>query len=142
MIALGLLVGVLNFAPGDPGFDYAIKPSPPELFALGERLAHDLRADGSPARHIDATCADAACARRVGRAHHLARVVFSSATREMAMIWTAQASVVDVASGRVSGPFDVGYKGDYDAIRVGLDDLAGAMLPAVERGATVAHAKH
>ena len=128
---LALLVGVLNFAPGDPGLPYAVAPTAPELSALGVRLAHDLRADGTPARHVAATCDDAACARRAGAARHLSHVVFSSATRHMAMIWTVQASVVDVASGRVTGPYDVGYKGDYDAISVGLDDLAYAILPAV-----------
>lgn len=142
MIAvLAVLVGVLNFAPGDPGLDYAVKPSAPELSALGARLTHDLRADGTPARHIALTCDDAACARRAGAARHLARVVFSTATRHMAMIWTAQSSVVDVATGKVSGPYDVGYKGDYDAIAVGVDTLAAAMLPVIERPVPVARNK-
>jgi hypothetical protein len=135
-----LLVGVLNFAPGDPGLDYAVKPTPAELSSLGGRLAHDLRAQGTPARHVAVTCDDAACARRAGAARHLSRVVFSSATRHLAMIWTARASVVDVATGRVSGPYDIGYKGDYDAIAAGLDDLASAMRPAVG-GPRVAHQK-
>jgi hypothetical protein len=55
----------------------------------------------------------------------------------MAMIWSAQASVVDVASGRVSGPYDVGYKGDYDAIAVGVDTLASAVRAAVDRAQVV-----
>lgn len=142
MIAvLALVVGVLNFAAGDPGLDYAVAPTAPQLSALGARLAHDLRAAGTPARHIAAACDDAACARRVGAAHHVSRVIFSSATRHMAMIWSAQASVVDVASGRVSGPYDIGYKGDYDAIAVGVDTLANAMIPAIGRGTQVAHKK-
>lgn len=95
---LGVILGVLSFAPGDPGLPYAGAPTAPELRALGERLAHDPRADGAPAHHIATVCDDAMCARRVGMAHHLSRMVFSSATRHMAMIWTAQASVVDVAS--------------------------------------------
>ncbi len=138
---LGVILGVLSFAPGDPGLPYAVAPTAPELRALGERLAHDLRADGTPAHHIPMVCDDAACARRVGLAHHLSRVVFSSATRHMAMIWTAQASVVDVASGRVSGPYDIGYKGDYEAIRAGLDSLAAAMLPAVREKVATRHLK-
>jgi hypothetical protein len=138
LAVLAMVVGVLNFAAGDPGLDYAIAPTAPQLSALGVRLAHDLRAAGAPARHIAATCDDAACARRVGAAQHVARVVFSSATRHMAMIWSAQASVVDVASGRVCGPYDVGYKGDYDAIAVGVDTLAGTVLPAVDRRAQLA----
>ncbi len=139
LAVLAMVVGVLNFAPGDPGLDYAVAPTAQQLSALGERLAHDLRLAGTRARHVALTCDDAACARRAGAAHHLSRVVFSSATRHMAMIWTAQANVVDVVSGRVSGPFNVGYKGDYDAIAVGLDDLASAMLPAVGNGTRVAH---
>ena len=138
---LGIIIGVLSFAAGDTGMDYSIAPSRLELSALGDRLAHDLRTDGAAARHIAATCADAACARTVGKANHAARVVFSTATRHMAMIWTAEASVVDVASGHVSGPYDIGYKGDYEAIRAGLDSLATAMLPAVGHSTTIAHTK-
>jgi hypothetical protein len=135
IVLLGVMLGVLSFAPGDPGLPYSVAPTTRELGALGDRLAHDLRADGAPARHIADVCDDAVCARRVGTERHLRRVVFSSATRHMAMIWTAQASVVDVASGRVSGPYDIGYKGDYEAIRAGLDSLAAAMLPAVRETA-------
>ncbi|MGD0475464.1 MAG: hypothetical protein ABSB70_19935 [Candidatus Velthaea sp.] len=134
LAVVGLIVGVLTFAPGDPGLDYAVTPTSPELRALGSRLAHDLRAAGTPARYVAVTCSDAACARQVGEARHLSRVVFSSATRHMAMIWTANASVVDVATGKISGPYDIGYKGDYDAICVGLDELATAMRPALVDG--------
>jgi hypothetical protein len=136
---LAVIVGVLNFAAGDTGLDYAVLPTAPELSALGSRLTHDLRAAGTPARHILTTCDDAACARRVGARHHVARVVFSSATRHLAMIWSAESSVVDVRTGHVSGPYDVGYKGDYDAIAVGVDTLATALLPAVR---TVAQSTH
>jgi hypothetical protein len=139
--ALAIMVGVLNFAPGDSGLPYAVAPTVQELSALGDRLAHDLRADGTPARHIAATCDDAVCARRAGAAHHLKRVIFSSVTRHMAMIWTAEASVVDVASGRVTGPYDIGYKGDYDAISAGLDQLADALRPAVAGDTRIAHKK-
>jgi hypothetical protein len=138
-ICVGLLVGVLSFTAGDPGLPYSVAPTPAQLGALGDRLAHDLRAAGTPARHIGGSCTDAACARRAGAAHHLSRVVFSSATRHLAMIWTAQSSVVDVASGRVSGPYDIGYKGDYEAIRAGLDSLAAALLPAVGDTSAFAH---
>ena len=140
--AVALVVGVLSFAPGDPGLPYAVMPTRPELSALGDRLAHDLRADGAPAEHIAVTCDDADCARRAGRSHHVRRVIFSSVTRHMAMIWSAQASVVDVASGRVTGPYDIGYKGDYDALAVGLDDLAAAMVPAVAGPTAAAPATH
>jgi len=138
---LAMLVGVLNFAPGDTGLPYSVLPTAAELGALGDRLAHDLRASGAPARHIDRTCDDAGCARRIGAAQHCSRVIFSSATRHMAMIWTAEAQVVDVASGRVSGPYDIGYKGDYAAIAAGLDDLASALAPAVRGGAALARVK-
>ena len=140
--ALAMLVGVLNFAAGDPGLPYAVTPTAPELHALGSRLAHDLRAAGTPARQLNVTCDDAACARRAGAARHVRQVIFCSATRHMAMIWTARASVVDVASGHVTGPYDIGYKGDYDAIAAGLDELASAMLPALGKSGAVARAKH
>jgi hypothetical protein len=138
---LAMLVGVLNFSAGDTGLPYSILPTAAELSGLGARLAHDLRVTGTPTKHIAVTCEDATCARRAGMSHHLARVIFSSATRHMAMIWTAEASVVDVASGRVTGPYDIGYKGDYDAISAGLDQLATAMVPAVNKPTAVAHVK-
>lgn len=138
---LALLVGVLNFSAGDTGLPDSVAPTAVELSGLGARLAHDLRAAGTPARTIDTTCDDAVCARRAGAARHVSRVIFSSATRHMAMIWTAQASVVDVVTGHVAGPYDIGYKGDYEAIRAGLDSLATAMLPAVGNPARTAHVK-
>ena len=136
-----MVVGVLNFAAGDTGMPYSVLPTSLELSALGGQLAHDLRLAGASAKHLNVTCNDADCARRAGRANHLQRVIFSSATRHMAMIWTAQATVVDVRSGRMSGPYDIGYKGDYTAISAGLDSLATAMLPAVGDTA-VARTKH
>ncbi len=139
---IAILVGVLTFTAGDTGLPYSVLPTPAQLHALGDRLAHDMRAGGMSARRIDAACADAGCARRAGRAHHLDRVVFSTATRQMAMIWTAQASIVDVASGHVTGPFSIGYKGDYDSIALGLDDLAKAMLPAVGNRSALAREAH
>jgi hypothetical protein len=49
--------------------------------------------------------------------------------------------VVDVASGQVSGPYDIGYKGDYDALAAGLDTLANALVPAFGTTPRVAHKK-
>ncbi len=141
LLAVGVLVGVLNFAAGDNTMPYAIAPTAPELRTLGTALAHDLRAAGTPAEHLSGTCGDAVCARRIGAAHHASSVIFSTATRHLAMIWSAQASVVNVATGRVSGPYDVGYKGDFDSIRAGLDTLAAALVPAVDSRA-IAHLRH
>jgi len=72
-------------------------------------------------------CADAACARRVGSALHVDTVMFGSVTRALAMIWGSQVSMVDVASGAVTGPYDLGYKGDFLTLSTGVDTLAQAV---------------
>jgi hypothetical protein len=72
-------------------------------------------------------CAEPTCARRIGRALHVDAVVYGSVTRYMALIWGMDVAVVDVASGRVRGPFSLGYKGDYDALYAGEDALAAPL---------------
>jgi hypothetical protein len=125
--ALLALVAILPFSPGDNGMPYQIVPSAPERVGLADRLAADLRHNGRRIVRGPSDCADAGCARRAGAALGASKVVFGSATRYMALIWGAEAQIVDVASGRVEGPYKLGYKGDYDALREGMDNLATAL---------------
>jgi len=50
-----------------------------------------------------------------------------SVTRALAMIWGSQVSMVDVASGAVTGPYELGYKGDFLTLSTGVDTLAQAV---------------
>lgn len=128
MIALlAAAIAVLPFAAGDTGMPYAIVPTAAERGGLADRLVSDLRGQGMSAVRGQATCSDVACARRAGAALGARHVVFGTVTRYMALIWSAQAQLVDVGSGRVDGPYDVGYKGDYDALDHGFDALAVAL---------------
>ncbi|MEO7039943.1 MAG: TlpA disulfide reductase family protein [Candidatus Elarobacter sp.] len=124
---LAAAVAVLPFAAGDTGMPYSIAPTAAERTGLADRLAGDMRAHGVRVVRGAAACDDAVCARHAGMALGARSVVFGTATRYMAMIWGASTDIVDVRSGRVEGPYAVGYKGDYEALRFGIDDLAAAL---------------
>jgi hypothetical protein len=136
---------VLPLVVGETGLPDAIRPSAAERAALADQLvreaarARPLRAvaEARVARAVAAAgfdqeapyraCDDAACARRIGRALGVRAVVFGSVTRYMALIWGMDVSVVDVRTGAVTGPFSLGYKGDYAALYAGEDDLSLAV---------------
>lgn len=124
---LAAAVVVLPFAAGDTGMPYSIVPSTAERAGLADRLAGDMRARGLRVVRGATACEDDACARRAGAALGARTVVFGTATRYMALIWGASTDIVDVRTGRVDGPYAVGYKGDYEALRHGIDDLAVAL---------------
>ncbi len=125
--ALAALVAVLPFAAGETGMPYAVVPTAAERGGLADRLVADLRSAGRRAVRGASACGDAACARRAGAALGARDVVYGTVTRYMALIWGAQARMVDVRTGRVDGPYDIGYKGDYDALDRGFDALAVAL---------------
>src|SRR6202042_3262397 len=102
----------------------AIVPTAAERGGLADRLITDFRSTRRSAVRGRVACDDAACARRAGAAIGARSVVFGTVTRYMALIWSAQAQMVDVRTGHVDGPYDVGYKGDYDALDHGIDVLA------------------
>lgn len=126
-LALAAAVAVLPFAAGDTGMPYSIVPTAAERSGLTDRLAGGMRAGGVRIVRGTTACDDAPCARRAGAALGARTVVFGTATRYMAMIWGASTDIVDVRTGRVDGPYNVGYKGDYEALRYGIDDLAAAL---------------
>ncbi len=121
---------VLALGAADPGMPYAPLPSHTELGGLTDRLAHDLRATGVRVVRSAQSCDDRGCALRLARERGARAVVFGETLRAMAMIWSTQATVVDVPSGR-STTFDAGYKGDYLTMCVGIDELAGAVARAL-----------
>lgn len=72
-------------------------------------------------------CETATCAREIGRAVGADSVVFGSVTRALSMIWGSEVSIVDVATGRVRGPYDLGYKGDFLTLETGVGALSHAV---------------
>jgi hypothetical protein len=135
---------LLPLVAGDTGLPYAIDPSPAQRRALAERLGkliarrsgpvvdparveRVLVSDGYGSSSRRDACDDAACARRIGQQLGVRAVIYGSVTRAMALIWGAEVSLVDVATGTVRGSYQVGYKGDYLSLMEGLPPLAQAV---------------
>lgn len=141
-------VAVLPLVPHLTGLPDAPTPSPEQLAQLTGDLRGGLHARGVtvvPARAVAAAlrragfdqrllaraCTTARCAQRIGAMVGARTVVTGNTTRAMALIWATDAQLVDVASGRASGPVQAGYKGDFETMRVGMDELAGALARAL-----------
>ncbi|GAC1307764.1 MAG: hypothetical protein NVSMB19_20680 [Vulcanimicrobiaceae bacterium] len=136
---------LLPLVAGDTGMPYAVLPTVAERAELGNRFeARVMAMNGGvalPATQVERAlsksgydqnsaykqCDDAACARKIGRSLHVDTVMFGSVTRALAMIWGSQVSLVDVATGVVRGPYDLGYKGDFITLSTGIDSLAQAV---------------
>ncbi len=137
--------GTFAFLPlvaGDTGMPYQVFPTPSERAELGRSIVAQVQANNGGTPVPDArvasvlahagidqntayhACEDAVCARKVGRALHADTVIFGSVTRALAMIWGSQVSLVDVATGRVQGPYELGYKGDFITLETGVGTLA------------------
>gem|GEM_PF-5213918 len=136
---------MLPLVAGDTGVPYQVFASKAERTTYGDAIARGIRArDGgtriaksrvekalatagidqeSPYR----ACNDAACARKIGRAVRADTVVYGSVTRALSMIWGSEVSIVDVATGRVEGPYDLGYKGDFLTLETGVGELSRAV---------------
>ncbi len=148
---------MLPLVAGDTGVPYQVFASKVERTTYGDAIARGIRSrDGgtriAPNRVAKAlaaagidqespyrACDDAACARKIGRAVHADTVVYGSVTRALSMIWGSEVSIVDVATGRINGPYDLGYKGDFLTLETGVDELAQAVsnrliADASERG--------
>jgi hypothetical protein len=141
----GSTFALLPLVAGDTGMPYQVFPTSAEREALGAylergivrrnggipasgaRVARALAAGGYDQNDAYKQCDDAACARKLGKAMHVDTVVFGSVTRAMAMIWGTEVSLVDVATGNVQGPYQLGSKGDYLALSEDVPLLAGSL---------------
>ncbi|GAC1313432.1 MAG: hypothetical protein NVSMB21_24630 [Vulcanimicrobiaceae bacterium] len=148
---------LLPLVAGDTGMPYQVHATPAERGELGGKFERDvMRLHGGvavPAGRVDRAlasagfdqnseykqCDDAICARKVGRALHVETVLFGSVTRALAMIWGSEVSLVDVASGKVTGPYELGYKGDFITLSTGVDTLAEAVSTRMIADAAVRH---
>jgi hypothetical protein len=143
------VVAVLPLAAADSNLPYGLLPSPGELDIMTGRLNAGLRASGvtlvrerqiAPALSaagFDQTtpiraCVVADCARRIGRKVHANAVVVGAVTRAMAVIWGTDFSIVDVATGKVLGEMNVGYKGDVQAMERGEWDAGGCIARLIK----------
>jgi hypothetical protein len=59
--------------------------------------------------------------------------VFGLVTRLMAVIWSTEIHVVDVASGQELGQLSAGYKGDYNSMVQGEQTLGAAAARLIGR---------
>jgi hypothetical protein len=133
---------MLPLVAGDTGVPYQVFASKAERTTYGDAIARGIRARDGGTRVANSrvakalatagidqespyrACNDAACAREIGRAVHADTVVYGSVTRALSMIWGSEVSIVDVATGHVEGPYDLGYKGDFLTLETGVDVLA------------------
>lgn len=136
---------LLPLVAGDTGMPYQVHATEAERTELGSKFERRVMAMKGgvaiPAARVDRAiaaagydqnsaykqCDDATCARKIGRALHVDTVMFGSVTRALAMIWGSEVSLVDVATGNVTGPYDLGYKGDFITLSTGVDVLAEAV---------------
>lgn len=136
---------LLPLVAGDTGMPYQVHATEAERTELGtkfergvmamkggvavapSRVERAIEAAGYDQNSAYKQCDDAACARKIGRSLHVDTVMFGSVTRALAMIWGSEVSLVDVASGNVTGPYDLGYKGDFITLSTGVDVLAQAV---------------
>ncbi|GAC1494361.1 MAG: hypothetical protein NVS1B2_10860 [Vulcanimicrobiaceae bacterium] len=155
---------LLPLVAGDTGVPYQVFASKSERTQYGnsisagirranggtpiaaDRIARALTRAGIDQESPYRACDEASCARSIGRSVGADSVVFGSVTRALSMIWGSQVSIVDVATGRGRGPYDLGYKGDFLTLETGVGELARAVsnrliADAAERNRTRAMAR-
>jgi hypothetical protein len=125
---------VLPLSPVDTGLPYAPLPLASNLDMLSKTLrvplaatknsklvpqakvAWALRAAGYDQYSPIKACTTPECARKIGQMVGADRVVMGGVTREMAVVWSTDLSVVDVKTGKVVTALRAGYKGDVQAM--------------------------
>lgn len=144
---LAALTAILPVAAASTGLPYGIVASGSELQIMtrqlragatsaGIRLVAQTRVasavaaagfdQNSPAR----ACVSARCAKRIGRSLHADFVVFGSAMRPMAVVWSSEFSILDMRSGKVYEKLNLGCKGDVQAMELG-ERYAGGCIARV-----------
>ena len=142
---------VLPLAPADTYIPYAILPTSAELGTLTRQLIAGIggfqnislsqasvvnQALAQRGYHQDSlihSCIETKCAREIGAAAGAQVVVFGDVTRLMAVIWSTEIHVVDIASGHELGQISAGYKGDYNSMVRGERKLGTAAARLIAR---------
>ncbi len=146
-----ITVVVLPLAPADTYIPYAVLPTSAELSELTRQLSNGVGNSQTIslsrssivaqalARHryqqnsLMHSCTESDCARQIGAAAGARVVVFGAVTRLMAVIWSTEIHVVDVASGHELGQLSAGYKGDYNSMVRGEQTLGAAAARLIAR---------
>ncbi|MDQ6825075.1 MAG: DUF3280 domain-containing protein [Candidatus Eremiobacteraeota bacterium] len=144
-------VAVLPLAPADTYLPYAPIPSSSELGTLTRQLTagvaelpiislsrasvvnRALARRGYQQDSLARSCIESSCARQIGAADQARVVVFGTVTRLMAVIWSTEIHVVDVASGNELGQISGGYKGDYNSMVRGEHEVGAAAARLIAR---------
>jgi len=147
------IVAVLPLSPVDTGLPYAVLPVANQLDVMTARLRkpfanapkttlvpqatveHALRSAGFDQDSVLRACATPECGQRIGKLVGASRVVMGGVTREMGVVWSTDASVVDVKTGRVVSELRAGYKGDVNSMVVGETTLGGCLLRVMDHQA-------
>lgn len=112
-----LRVVVMPFAAQPVGMTDEVLPSASELGALRTALIEDLRRDGVTVIASRAHCSDddARCYQRVASAHDARAVLTANVTRYMALLWSFDVGIRDVARNNAR-LLRSEYKGDFEAL--------------------------
>jgi len=147
------VVAVLPLSPVDTGMPYAVLPVANQLDEMTARLRQPftktpnttvvplaaveraLRSAGFYQASALRACATPECGQRIGKLVGATRVVMGGVTREMGVVWSTDASIVDVRTGRVVGELRAGYKGDVKSMVVGETTLGGCLLRVMDHRA-------
>jgi len=147
------VVAVLPLSPVDTGMPYAVLPVANQLDEMTARLRQPftkspnmtvvpqaaveraLRSAGFDQNSALRACATPECGQRIGKLVGATRVVMGGVTREMGVVWSTDASIVDVRTGRVVGELRAGYKGDVTSMVVGETMLGGCLLRVMDHRA-------
>ncbi|MGH7706861.1 MAG: hypothetical protein ACREM8_08545 [Vulcanimicrobiaceae bacterium] len=123
-----MVVALLPLLPNDPGIPYAVLPTAAQLRALDSRLAHGLRLGRIHVVRVDSSCTTDACARKAAANAGASIAVYGETTRYLAMIWATHVLAVNVTTGCQVADLQAGYKGDYEAMSAGMDELGQALV--------------
>ena len=121
-------------ASSDEASDDAVRPSGGELTELTTQLQAGLASTpltiiprARVTRAASGPCIDARCARRIGEAVGAQVVVFGSVRHITGLVWSTDASAVDVRTGKVLGTLRYSALGDYLVMEKGARELGGCL---------------
>ncbi len=145
------VIAVLPLSPVDIGVPYATLPSKTELDTMSQKLrepfvttqsatlvpqakvARALAAAGFDQYSTMRACVTPECAQRIGKLVGADRVVMGGVTREMAVVWSTDVSVIDVKTGKLVTELRAGYKGDEQAMVRGETIAATCIVRVLDK---------
>lgn len=147
------VLAVLPLSPVDIGVPYATLPSKSELDTMSQKLREPfvktesatlvpqakvqraLTGAGYDQYSTLRACVTPECAQKIGKLVGADRVVMGGVTREMAVVWSTDVSVIDVKTGRLVTELRAGYKGDEQAMVRGETIAATCIVRVLDKKA-------